>query len=141
MPQVPLAPFALTLAYRRGADGGARPYLILDVQGPAGATRVDGVVDSGADISSLPYEYAAALGYQPADLEESTGTQASGTITYHRAAAPLVAWLPAAQMWAFALHPSFVEGAEMALWGRADFFRAWHVSISEPSQQFRIVRQ
>lgn len=119
----------------------ARPFLWLDLVGPNGSVRTQGIVDSGADFSCLPYGYASLLGYQPADLTELQGTQVQGAMTLYRAATPIRALLPGDMPRnTFELHPNFVENADMILWGRLDFFRVFSVVFTETMQQFTLVR-
>ena len=47
--------------------GSKRPYLVLHVTGPSGASgAIVGVVDSGADSTCLPFSYGSLMGYGPA---------------------------------------------------------------------------
>lgn len=65
-------PEVLSLAYSEPFGFGIpRPYLVLHVTGPnGGASRdVPGLVDSGADATSLPLEYALLMGYGLNDLD------------------------------------------------------------------------
>jgi len=48
--------------------------------------------------------------------------------------------LPGDPARSFDLHPNFVESADMTLWGRMDFFRHWHVVVTEASQQFTLMK-
>ncbi len=119
----------------------ARPLLWLDVFGPGGLVRAQGIVDSGADRTSFPLPYGALLGYG-SDVEEKDGRQAGGGMTYYEPKPGKVchAQLPGDPHGPFPIQPIFVVGAQMILWGRLDFFRAWGVAFSETAQQFTIVR-
>lgn len=135
----------ITLPYQRHAlnqaDALYRPFLWLDLTGPGGQARVQGIVDSGADFSCLPLGYAQILGYPPESLQEFQGSQVQGAMTFYRATQPLSALLPSdSQDGAFQLHPNFVANAEMILWGRLDFFQTWGVGFSEPAKQFTLMR-
>jgi hypothetical protein len=97
------------------------------------------LVDSGADLSCLPYGYAELLGYDDGDLTEYQGTQAQGAMSMYRAAIPIEAQLPGDTR-PFELHPSFIANGEMVLWGRLDLFRVFNVSFSETAQNFALIR-
>jgi hypothetical protein len=99
-----------------------------------------GLIDSGADYSCVPYEYAALLGYSDADMRQEQGGQVQGQVMFWRAPAPLMAMLPGDPEHSFELHPNFVENSDMTLWGPMDFFRAWHVILTEASQQFSLMK-
>ena len=127
--------------YRNFAGNGLRPYLVLHLTGPNGKSgAVWGLVDSGADCTSLPYGFASLMGYTVADLKAEAGTQAGGSLTYHRSLKPSYALVPEAPDLVMEMHPVFVEGAQSALWGRMDFMLHYLVTIMEPQQAFAIAR-
>jgi hypothetical protein len=135
----------ITLPYQRHAfnqeDALARPFLWLDLTGPGGSVRTQGIIDSGADFSCLPYGYAELLGYGAADLAPFQGSQVQGEMTFYRANVTTRALLPGDTAdRAFDLAPNFVKNAEMILWGRLDFFRAWGIAFDERGQRFTLVR-
>jgi hypothetical protein len=99
---------------------------------------VPGIVDSGADTTSFPIEYAQLMGYTPATLETETFSQAAGTASGYRATLPCTAVVPEVPGTVVSMTPSFVPGAQMVLWGRTDFMRVFDVHISESNQHFTI---
>lgn len=63
-----------TLPYRDVFSNGARPYLALHVPGLNGAAGdIPGLIDSGADKTSLPSGFASLMGYTAAELEPVSG--------------------------------------------------------------------
>lgn len=137
MPRARRAAYELELEYSPGPDDVLRPYLWLVLVGPNGSeVLLQGLIDSGADYSCVPLEYAARLGYAPAEGSFGEGTQLRGTIDFWRARDPLHAYLPGDRTMTFELYPHFVDGAEVTLWGRLDFMGTWEVVISQPRQTF-----
>jgi hypothetical protein len=67
--------------YRAGADGQMRPYLWLVLTGPYGGEEIliTGLVDTGADRSVLPIDYAQTLGYKIDDLAPAEIGQVEGS--------------------------------------------------------------
>jgi len=130
-----------TLPYRDAFQNGARPYLILHVTGPGGADGdIVGLIDSGADGTCLPAEYARLMGYAGADLEIRQGTQVGGTMDMWVARKPAVATVPGMpEAIQFELWPSFVQGSQTPLWGRGDFFMTFGVAFDEPAKEFALV--
>lgn len=57
-------PASVVAPYKRGPDGQWRPYLLtlIGVK-PSAEVEILGLVDTGADRSVLPIDYAAELGY------------------------------------------------------------------------------
>jgi hypothetical protein len=120
--------------------GTARPYLVLRVVGPDGASEsVPGVVDSGADNTCLPLGYAPLLGYGDEDLEQRPMTQASGTATCHVARRPSTAWVVGLEARPFEVRPTFIDHALNALWGRSGLFQAFAIVFDEPAQRFSLI--
>lgn len=132
---------SLTVAYRDFGLGGSRPYLVLDVTGINGKSgRVLGLLDSGADRTVLPVGYAPLMGYTGADLDTTQGTQVGGSLTLRNAKTPAQAYIPEIPGLTFEIWPSFVQGCQTALWGRADFMRQFNITIMERAQQFVLTR-
>jgi len=131
----------LIVGYRNFAGDGARPYLVLHVTGPNGRSGpIWGLIDSGADCSSLPLGFASLMGYTPADLKADTGAQAGGSLPYHQALKPCHAYVPEVADLVMEMHPIFVDGSQSPLWGRRDFMRYYNVTIMETQQAFSITR-
>ena len=97
-----------------------------------------GIVDSGADTTSLPFGYATLLGYSTATLKEETFTQAGGTGTGYVAQQPCTAIVPEIPGTVIQLFPQFILGGQMVLWGRSDFMALFDVTIQESQQSFTI---
>ena len=97
-----------------------------------------GLVDSGADTSCFPDGFAPLMGFADSDLEQISGTQAGGATVFRRAKQPVEAWLPEMPGRRIKIQPTFTGGSQ-ALWGRGDFFAAFHVSFDEPGQSLEVV--
>src|SRR5438132_9779777 len=81
-------PFAVPYRALQAGDQ-PRPYLVLELTGINGTSgRVPGIVDTGADGTSLPLGYASLMGYTPATLTLETFGQADGTAQGYRAQQP-----------------------------------------------------
>jgi hypothetical protein len=107
--------------------------------GPNGESgAIMGIVDSGADTTSLPMGYASLMGYDPSMLVEETFNQVSGTGTAYRATVPCTAVVPEIPDIEVELFPQFVLGSDLALWGRMDFMKRFEVTIQEFNQNFTI---
>lgn len=137
----PLLEFELPYQTEFIGGGALRPYLWLNLTGPNGiAQRVRGVLDTGADSSSLPYGYAVALGLDPTQAIAGYALGAGGTRF------PTFTWpntirasVPAAEaIYQFDLVPTYVPGATQALWGRADFFFLWEFELDERAHKFKL---
>ncbi|MGI9183770.1 MAG: hypothetical protein ACR2GZ_02220 [Solirubrobacteraceae bacterium] len=127
------------IGYRDFGQGGARPYLVMRVTGINGKTGIVwGLVDSGADRTSMPFGFASLMGYTPADLTLELGTGAGGAITMyvsHKQSTAVVPEIPAVSV---AFEPIFIQGGKTVLWGRHDFMRKFDVGIMESTQRFSI---
>jgi hypothetical protein len=130
-----------TLQFKRGSDDIARPYLWVVVEGLNGRKiEIQGLIDSGADKSVLPREYASLLGYSEGDLEPEEIDQVEGSAHGKDAQTPCSAYVRGDPKTIFPLEPLFVNTLD-ALWGRGDVMRAYVVSISERDGQFRLRRR
>lgn len=109
---------------------------VTGINGRSGV--VAGIVDTGADSSSFPFEYAQLMGYSTATLVPETFGQAGGTGNGYLATQPCTAVVPEIPGTVVSMTPSFIPGSGMVLWGRTDFMMAFDVTISESSQQFTI---
>jgi Retroviral aspartyl protease len=123
----------LIVPYRDLGLGDARPYLVLTVTGPDGTKRgpIPGLIDTGADGTVLPAGYAPLMGYTAADIVGQQGTQVGGSVTMWRATRPSRAFIPEIPGVVFDLNPCFVQGSQIALWGRGDLMHHFEVSIAE----------
>lgn len=123
------------------SDGAVRPYLALHVTGINGQSgNIPGLLDSGADRTSLPFGYAALMGYTAADLEADQARIADGsTIPTWTAKIPSEAFAVGLPQPTFDLWPTFVPGnATRPLWGRADVFQAFPLLFNEAQQSFTL---
>ena len=130
---------SVTLEYRDPFGAGMlRPNLWLDVDGPDGQSHpIPGLVDSGADMTSMPLGFASILGYTAQDLTVDAGTSAGGAMSIYKAQKPCEASVSGIEQRRFELWPWFTDG-EMVLWGRQDFMLAFTVIIDETQQQFAL---
>jgi hypothetical protein len=88
----------------------------LDVTGINGKSGpVLGIVDSGADTSSFPYEYATLLGYTAATLKDEDFIQAGGGGKASRATVPSTALVQGIQGPTISMTPSFIRGGQWVL--------------------------
>ena len=129
-----------TLPYRDPYKNGLlRPWLSLQLTGINRRTgRVWGLIDSGADKTSLPLDYAALMGYTAAHLEQTDVGVADGSVVSCWAAkTPAIAYLPGLATYKFEIYPTFMRG-DAVLWGRLDFFRAFVVTLDENAQAFAL---
>jgi Retroviral aspartyl protease len=131
----------LLVAYRGLGLGEPRPILILHVTGPRGAKGdIAGLIDSGADGTVLPAGYAPLMGYTPADIAVQQGAGVGGSVIMHQATTPSQAFVPEIPDLVFDLNPSFVQGCQIALWGRKDLLHHFDVHIMERRKQFSLTR-
>jgi hypothetical protein len=114
--------------------------LVLQVTGIGGHSGlVVGLIDSGADVTSLPARYAPLMGYgTTANLQTETFGQVSGTGNALGATVPCSAVVPEFAEVVVELWPSFIAGSEMVLWGRRDVLARFDVTIMESRQAFTI---
>lgn len=129
-------PWTGTVPYRDGSDGHHRPYLWLKLRGPHGGPEIPiiGLVDSGADKSVLPLDYAQLLGYGQTELSSVQVGQVEGSADGWDAQVPCEAHVVGLESVKFAIEPLFVATLD-ALWGRADFMATYVVSISEERRE------
>jgi Retroviral aspartyl protease len=131
----------LLVAYRDLGLGELRPILILHVTGPGGAEGdIAGLIDSGADGTVLPAGYAPLMGYTPADIAAHQGAGMGGSVTMHQATRPSKAFIPEMPGLVFELNPCFVQGCQIALWGRKDLMQHFDVNIMERRKQFSLTQ-
>jgi hypothetical protein len=132
-------PWSATAPYRLGSDGHPRPYLWLTLKGPRGGSEVPivGLVDTGADKSVLPIDYAQLLGYKVEDLAPVEVGQVEGSASAWDAQKPCEAFVNGVASVKFEIQPLFVATLD-ALWGRADLMMTYVVSVSEKDQELSL---
>jgi Retroviral aspartyl protease len=132
----------LTVAYRDLGLGDARPYLVLTVKGPDGIKQgsIPGLIDTGADGTVLPAGYAPLMGYTAADIVAEQGMQVGGSVTMWRATRPSRACIPEIPDVVFEINPCFVQGCQIALWGRKDLMHHFEICIMERRKEFSLTR-
>jgi hypothetical protein len=132
-------PESFTAPYRPGPDGQLRPYLLLTLVG----TRLDekivisGLVDTGADRSVLPIDYAEELGYTVDDLAPVEVGQVEGSASAWQAQKPCKAFVDGIPEIEFEIAPLFVASLNV-LWGRADLMMNFTISVSETDQELTL---
>lgn len=122
-----------------GDDGRPRPYLEITLIGPNQDPQpIIGLVDTGADFTTLPFDAAELLGYSDDALEDLSGSvsQAGGEASAYRATVPTVASVSGGPTTEFEMWPLFMRDGEMVLWGRGDFMAHFDVWISESQMMF-----
>lgn len=129
----------LVAPYKRGPDGQWRPYLLLTLLGVKSGLEVDilGLVDTGADRSVLPIDYAQELGYTVDDLEPREVSQVEGSASAWVARKPCQAFVDGLPHIRFEIEPLFVAGLN-ALWGRADLMMNFTISVSEKGKELTL---
>jgi hypothetical protein len=129
-------PWTGTVPYREGSDEHPRPYLWLTLRGPRSGAGIPiiGLVDSGADKTVLPLDYAQLLGYKPEELTSVQVGQVEGSADAWDAQVPCEAHVNGIEAVKFEIKPLFVTTLD-ALWGRADFMATYVVSISEERRE------
>jgi len=118
-----------------------RPYLWLVLTGPRGGERVlvSGLVDTGADRSVLPIDYAQKLGYEVDDLAPVEIGQVEGSASAWVAQKPCHAFVDGIPDIRFEIEPLFVAGLN-ALWGRADLMMNFTIGVSEKDRELTLHR-
>jgi len=116
-----------------------RPYLWLVLTGPRGGEQVlvSGLVDTGADRSVLPIDYAQKLGYKVDDLAPAEIGQVEGSASAWLAQKPCQAFVDGISEIKFEIEPLFVAGLN-ALWGRADLMMNFTISVSEKGKELTL---
>jgi hypothetical protein len=80
------------------------------------------------------------MGYAPQDIAVRQGAGVGGTVTMRQATKPSNAVIPEIPGFEFEIHPCFVEGCQVALWGRKDLMHHFDVHIMERRKQFSLTR-
>lgn len=132
-------PGSFTAPYRPGPDGQLRPYLLLTLVGvkPDREIVISGLVDTGADRSVLPIDYAEELGYTVDDLAPVEVGQVEGSASAWLATKPCKAFVDGIPEIEFEIAPLFVASLNV-LWGRADLMMNFTVSVSEKDKELAL---
>jgi hypothetical protein len=119
-----------------------RPYVELELRGPNGhPLRAFGLIDTGADYSTLPLEVARQLGVSIYELEMFDADELSGSLQLGLAREPVSARLAGRS---FELRPRYLMSGDgevdpsRFLWGRRDFLRFWDFWLSERDERFAL---
>jgi hypothetical protein len=80
------------------------------------------------------------MGYTPADISSHQGAGVGGSVTMHQATRSSKAFIPEISDLVFELNPCFVQGCQIALWGRRDLMHHFDVNIMERRKQFSLTR-
>lgn len=99
---------------------------------------ISGLIDTGADTSILPLDYATMLGYTTSSLKTAQAQRVQGLADVYEATEPSIAWIAGAPQITFTTLPIFIAGALNALWGRRDFLNTFPVAFYEERKQFVI---
>jgi hypothetical protein len=116
-----------------------RPYLWLVLTGPRGGDEIliSGLVDTGADRSVLPIDYAQTLGYKVDDLVPAEIGQVEGSASAWTAQKSCQAFVDGIPDVKFEIEPLFVAGLN-ALWGRADLMMNYTIGVSEKGRELTL---
>jgi hypothetical protein len=94
------------------------------------------LIDSGADCSSFPAQWASALGIDLAnDCVVTNGASAGGQTTVHTYKPGITALFAGERV---SLTASFNPALPIVLLGRMDFFAAYKVSFDQRRSTFRV---
>jgi hypothetical protein len=111
------------------------PLTLLRTDGSLTAPTV-GLVDSGADCSNFPADWAEQLGIDiDKDCVKETGTTAGGECTHYLYEPGVEAIIMGRKL---KLHAMFQPGLEVILLGREDFFREFKVSFDQRAATFDV---
>jgi hypothetical protein len=132
-------PASVVAPYKRGPDGQWRPYLLLTLIGVKSGVEIEilGLVDTGADRSVLPLDYAAELGYRADDLASVEVGQVEGSASAWLAQKPCKASVDGIPEVEFEIAPLFVSSLNV-LWGRADLMMSFTISVSEKNKELTL---
>lgn len=132
-------PASLVAPYKPGPDGQLRPYLLLTVIGleQGREVSISGLIDTGADRSVLPIDYAEELGYAVDDLAPVDVTQVEGSASAWVAQKACEAFVDGLPDIKFEVRPVFVASLN-ALWGRADLMMNFTISVSEKDKELSL---
>jgi hypothetical protein len=115
------------------------PWLLLNVIGPNGRSiPIRGIVDSGADVTAMPYAWAAHLGYDMSKLTLVPVEPAAGSPVeaYRSTEQHCLATVEGIPDLSFRLDPFFVQKSNKFLWGQADFMATFDVLFMKSQNRF-----
>ena len=115
------------------------PWLQLEVTGPNGkAKTIRGIVDSGADISVLPFDYALILGYDLGALTEIPNVEGGSNCKIEAYQSPQHCTATVVEIpdHGFTLEPMFLKDTTKILWGQADFMAKFDVLFMKSQDRF-----
>jgi hypothetical protein len=126
-----------TVAYRKDADGTARPLLPVQLTNGIYSVNTVALVDSGADRVAFPLSYARRLGIDVSGLEpsETAGVGNAHILTYHA----MVDLTPSfcGQEYQYPSLVAFVAG-DSSLLGQAGFFDHFQVAFDRAKSELEI---
>jgi hypothetical protein len=99
--------------------------------------EISGLVDTGADRSVLPIDYAEELGYAIDDLAPVDVSQVEGTASAWIAKKPCQAFVDGLPDIKFEIEPLFVASLNV-LWGRADLMMNFKIGVSEKDRELTL---
>ena len=114
-----------------------RPALPIVVYHARGRVPFRALVDSGADYSVLPAQFAPHLGVDLAQCREEPCITAGGRGTVKIRDIPLEAEVQVLGI-RFAMRAAFSEYAPVVLLGRDDFFNEFRVTFDHRRETFRL---
>jgi hypothetical protein len=115
-----------------------RPALQIIVHGPKARIPTRGIVDSGADESSLPIVFAGTLGIDLSECEHATCITAGGPTDQFTWGEMIEVQLQHMQNRRVPIKAVFVAGLGVVLLGRRDFFQAFRVTVDERVPKFTL---
>lgn len=113
------------------------PAIPLIVSGPKAKIPVPGLIDSGADSSMFPIEWAGHLGVDLSSCREEDCSTAGGVVKHHIWDAGLEAEVQALGH-KIRLNAAFCDGLPVVILGRNDFFAAFKVAFDQQAQTFTL---
>jgi Aspartyl protease len=130
---------SLTAPYRPGPDGQLRPYLLLTLIGlkPDYEVEISGLVDTGADRSVLPIDYAEELGYMVDDLKPVDVSQVEGTASAWVAKKPCEAFVDGLPEIRFKIEP-LSSPASTSSGGKPDLMMNFKIGVSEKDRELTL---
>jgi hypothetical protein len=127
------------LSYTDPFGTGYRPYLAVHLTGANGkGGNVVGLLDTGADVTSMPVGFASLMGYGAQTLTPITVGTASAPASALQATLPCAARVVGIEDVQFPLHPVFVFGSTGVLWGRTDLMKVFRVLFDEAAATFSL---
>lgn len=123
--------------YRAIYSGPLVPAIPLVVHGPKAKIPVPGLIDSGADNSMFPLDWAGHLGVDLSACRVEDCSTAGGVVQHH-------IWDPGLEAEVQALgrrvklNAAFCDGLPVVILGRDDFFAEFKVSFDQRAQTFTL---